>query len=111
MVLLGLANSRMKDFYDVWVLSRNYSFDQDRLTRAVVATFERRGTTIPVSAPVALTQDFANDAGKQQQWAAFTRDLTADIPSLEQVVTDLAIFLMPYAHDAKQYTNAKTAGV
>jgi predicted nucleotidyltransferase component of viral defense system len=114
MVLLGLANSRMKDFYDVWVLSRNYSFDQDRLTRAVVATFERRGTTIPISAPVALTQEFANDAGKQQQWAAFIRDLTADVPSLGQVVTDLAIFLMPYAHDAKQYlqnTNAKTAGV
>jgi hypothetical protein len=93
------------------MLMTSWFDDQDRLTQAVVATFERRGTTIPISAPVALTQEFANDAGKQQQWAAFTRDLTADIPSLEQVVTDLAIFLMPYAHDAKQYTNAKTAGV
>jgi predicted nucleotidyltransferase component of viral defense system len=47
MVMLGLANSRMKDFYDVWILSRSYAFDDDRLPRAIAATFERRGTAIP----------------------------------------------------------------
>jgi predicted nucleotidyltransferase component of viral defense system len=104
MVLLGLANSRMKDFYDVWVLGRSHSFDDDRLARAIAATFERRDTVVPVNAPVALTQDFAKDAGKQQQWKAFVRDLAADVPALSQVVTDLASFLMPYAQHARQMT-------
>lgn len=47
MVMLGLANSRMKDFYDVWILSRSYDFDEDRLSRAIAAPFERRGTALP----------------------------------------------------------------
>jgi len=69
MVMLGLANSRMKDFYDVWILSRSYDFDEDRLTRAIEATFERRGTDVPVEEPEALSQTFARDAAKQRQWA------------------------------------------
>ena len=101
MVMLGLANSRMKDFYDVWILSRSYAFDDDRLPRAIAATFERRGTAIPREAPLALTQAFAFDSGKQRQWAAFVRDLAIDIPALETVVTDLAEFLMPNAQRAR----------
>jgi predicted nucleotidyltransferase component of viral defense system len=101
MVMLGLANSRMKDFYDVWILSRSYDFDEDRLSRAIAATFERRGTAIPFDAPVALTQTFATDAGKQRQWAAFVRDLAIEIPVFEAVVADLAGFLMPYARHAR----------
>ena len=80
MVMLGLANTRMKDFYDVWILSRNYAFDGERLSRAIAATFERRGTAIPKDVPDALTPAFANDATKQRQWAAFVRDLAADVP-------------------------------
>jgi predicted nucleotidyltransferase component of viral defense system len=102
MVMLGLANSRMKDFYDVWILSRSYEFDDDRLPRAIAATFERRGTAIPLEAPLALTQVFAFDSGKQLQWAAFVRDLAIDIPALETVVTDLAGFLMPNAQRARE---------
>jgi len=104
MVMLGLANSRMKDFYDVWILSRSYEFENDRLPRAIAATFERRGTAIPREAPLALTQAFAFDSGKQLQWAAFVRDLAIDIPALEAVVTDLAEFLMPNAQRARQRT-------
>ena len=102
MVMLGLANSRMKDFYDVWILSRSYEFDDDRLPRAIAATFERRGTAIPLEAPVALTQAFAFDSSKQRQWAAFVRDLAIGIPALETVVTDLAAFLMPNAQRARE---------
>lgn len=101
MVMLGLANSRMKDFYDVWILSRTYDFNDDRLSRAIAATFERRGTDIPYEAPVALTQAFATDAGKRQQWAAFVRDLAIELPALETVVADLARFLMPHAQRAR----------
>ena len=101
MVMLGLANSHMKDFYDVWILSRTYDFNDDRLSRAIAATFERRGTDIPYEAPVALTQTFATDAGKRQQWAAFVRDLAIELPALETVVADLARFLMPHAQRAR----------
>jgi predicted nucleotidyltransferase component of viral defense system len=71
MVTLGRANSRMKDFYDVWLLSQSFPFDDDRLARAIAATSERRGTAIPVELPDALGQGFAEDEQKQRQWSAF----------------------------------------
>lgn len=83
-------------------MSRSHDFDEDRLSRAIAATFERRGTAIPFDAPVALTQIFATDAGKQRQWAAFVRDLAIEIPVFDAVVADLAGFLMPYARHARQ---------
>jgi predicted nucleotidyltransferase component of viral defense system len=99
MVMLGLANTRMKDFYDVWFLSRSCVFDDERLSSAIAATFQRRKTAIPVEEPEALTTAFANDAAKQRQWVAFIRDL-ADVPPLDQVIADLAKFLMPHARRA-----------
>lgn len=101
MVMLGLVNTRMKDFYDVWILSRSYDFDEDRLARAIEATFERRGTDVPVEEPVALSQTFAKDAAKQRQWAAFVRDLDIDVPALDVVVANLSEFLLPHARRAK----------
>jgi hypothetical protein len=97
MVALGLANSRMKDFYDVWVLSHAHAFDGDRLARAITATFERRKTALPDETPEALTATFANDSAKQQQWRAFVRDLAQEAPELGAVVSDLAMFLLPHA--------------
>ena len=110
MILFGLANTRMKDFYDIWMLSRNYDFDGERLSRAIAATFERRGTPIPEEMPDALSPAFAADATKQRQWAAFVRDLTTDAPSLETIVNDLADFLMPYAQQARQQSGAADRG-
>jgi predicted nucleotidyltransferase component of viral defense system len=97
MVALGRANSRMKDFYDIWVLSRSHAFDEDRLARAIVATFARRKTEIPVELPDALTSAFAADPTKQRQWAAFIRDVAIDPGSLAEVIEQLAAFLMPHA--------------
>jgi len=102
MVLFGLANTRMKDYYDIWILSRSYAFDAERLSRAIAATFERRGTAIPEDLPDALTLTFSTDATKQRQWEAFARDLAAEVPSLEVIVADLAGFLMPHARQALQ---------
>ncbi len=102
MVLFGLANTRMKDYYDIWILSRSYAFDAERLSRAIAATFERRGTAIPEDLPDALTPAFSTDATKQRQWEAFARDLAAEVPSLEVIVADLAGFLMPHARQALQ---------
>jgi predicted nucleotidyltransferase component of viral defense system len=97
MVALGRANSRMKDFYDIWVLSRSHAFDEDRLARAIAATFERRKTEIPVQLPDALTPAFAADPTKQRQWATFIRDVAINAGSLAEVIEQIASFLMPHA--------------
>lgn len=61
MVSLGIANSRMKDFYDVWVLARDFEFDGATLARAISATFGRRKTQVPAVPPLALTSEFGRD--------------------------------------------------
>lgn len=102
MVILGRANSRMKDFYDVWMLARSYDFEGDRLARAVAATFARRKTEIPADRPDALTPAFAEDPTKQQQWTAFFKDVAVTPASLAEVIEDLAAFLMPHAEEARR---------
>ena len=74
MVALGMINSRMKDYFDLWTLSNAFNIDQSRLAKAISATFARRGTAIPDEVPDALTPAFAADATKQQQWESFKRD-------------------------------------
>ena len=73
MVKLGMANSRMKDFYDIAVLALSFSFDGELLTEAIRATFERRKTPLPTTTPVALTATFAEDSMKKTQWSGFVR--------------------------------------
>lgn len=97
MVALGRANTRMKDFYDIWMLSRTFTFPDDRLARAIAATFARRATAIPSEAPDALTPAFADDPAKQAQWRAFVADCTLDPGPLANVIADLATFLLPHA--------------
>lgn len=97
MVLLGRANSRMKDLYDIWVLSRAYEFEGDSLARAIAATFERRKTAIPAEAPDALTRAFAEDPAKQKQWDAFVAGIEAQPGTLAEIINALSAFLLPHA--------------
>lgn len=97
MVALGRANSRMKDFYDIWILTKTFDFAPDRLARAIAATFARRQTTVPTDRPDALTPAFAEDPLKQRQWAAFASDIDHAPRQLALVVDDLAPFLMEAA--------------
>jgi nucleotidyltransferase AbiEii toxin of type IV toxin-antitoxin system len=97
MVALGRANSRMKDFYDIWILTKTFDFAPDRLARAVAATFARRQTAIPADRPDALTPAFAEDPLKQRQWAAFVADIDHAPRQLALVVDELAPFLMDAA--------------
>ena len=101
MVALGLANTRYKDLYDVWVLSSAYTFEGDRLARAIRATFDRRRTAIPPIPPDALTAAFSGDPQKRQEWASYIADLGSPDLDLAQVVADLAAFLMPHAGRAR----------
>lgn len=97
MVHLGMANSRMKDFYDIWTLARQFEFDGTGLCAAIRATFQRRQTPLPKTSPLALTTEFSGDRHKATQWTAFLRrgKLSESPPQLEEVVALLAAFLMP----------------
>ncbi|MDX2053608.1 MAG: nucleotidyl transferase AbiEii/AbiGii toxin family protein [Polyangiaceae bacterium] len=94
MVQLGMANSRMKDFYDVAVLARDFDFDGKLLTRAIRATFERRKTPLPTSTPIALTDAFTEDPTKKTQWSGFVRKAgVRDAQSLVSTVEAVAAFV------------------
>jgi predicted nucleotidyltransferase component of viral defense system len=95
MVHLGIANSRMKDFFDVDHLARSFAFDGSSLLAAVRATFERRITEIPTSAPVAITAAFSSDPNKQMQWKAFLRRTEASVAALDDVVRSISRFVLP----------------
>ena len=73
MVDLGMANSRMKDYHDLWIISQAFEIDRSRLAAAISATFARRGTAIPDRVPDGLSPTFAKDAVKRQQWESFKR--------------------------------------
>ncbi len=102
MVALGLANSRMKDYYDLWVISRTFDIDRSRLAGAISATFARRRTPIPDAVPDGLSRAFAEDVDKRRQWEVFKRDLGVDPGPLDSVVETLEAFLMPAAVAARE---------
>jgi hypothetical protein len=96
MVTLGIGNSRMKDFFDIWALARAFSFQGADLVRALRATFTRRDTSLPTEAPLALTDAFCEDASKKAQWNAFLRRSRLDTgETLAEVAAVLRELLMP----------------
>jgi predicted nucleotidyltransferase component of viral defense system len=97
MVALGIANSRMKDFYDLWILARQFEFGGKTLSKAIRATFERRKTALPAQPPVAWTPAFFDDSTKQKQWQGFVRKskLPAENASLAEIAAFLSAFLLP----------------
>lgn len=103
MVSLGVANTRIKDFYDAWVLSETHDFDGRTLSAAMSATFAHRGTPLPAmnptSTPIALTSAFATDPRKAALWTAFCARLpNANAPGdLKAVIDRLAQFFSPIA--------------
>lgn len=97
MVALGIANSRMKDFFDIWTLARTNAFEGPTLADAIAATFARRRTPLPTAPPSALTPEFSEDRSKQAQWDAFVRRGRLDVgkTALGDVVALLREFLLP----------------
>ncbi|WP_196799347.1 MULTISPECIES: nucleotidyl transferase AbiEii/AbiGii toxin family protein [unclassified Thioalkalivibrio] len=102
LVSLGIANSRMKDYFDLWVLSRYADFEGEILYQAIHATFERRMTPLPEGTPFGLSDDFAQDRSKQIQWHAFLKKNTLAHLPLSDVVTDLRAFLSRPLRAVKQ---------
>lgn len=105
MVALGLTNTRIKDYYDVWLLSQSFEFDEGQLARAIAATFKRRGTDIPSETPDGLTPAFSEDEAKQRQWEVFALDVLVNPGSLRQVTEAIASFLIPVSQKAREFAN------
>lgn len=96
MLVLGLSNSRMKDYFDIWTLCRTMPFDGAMLASAVGETIRHRQTIVPDDTPVGLSDSFGADTMKQAQWTAFLRKMGGtDTPDLPTVVQRLHNFLMP----------------
>jgi hypothetical protein len=98
MVMLGIANTRMKDFYDIWFLATNFDFQSQLLSSAIKNTFDRRKTPIPISTPLALSAEFTQDQQKLSQWNAFLnkgRLSTQNNQSFTEIVQLIDLFLMP----------------
>ena len=97
-VVLGEGNSRLKDFYDVWLLATNLAFDGTTLVSAVSATFRRRGTALPAEAPTALTDAFAEEEEVLAGWPRFLAKagagMTLELPAVLVLLRD---FLLPPA--------------
>lgn len=96
-VALGIATSRMKDFYDLWVMAQRLTFDGSILCQAIKSTFKRRNTILPETVPFALTESFTNDSIKNTQWNAFmgkNRNWIEE-KTLTEVIELINIFLTP----------------
>jgi len=95
MIRFGIVNSRMKDFYDLHILSKMFSFDGSTLAQAFGATFNRRGTKIPTEIPIALSDESVNNSDKIIQWKAFLNrnGLESTTVNFSQLVYDLRTFL------------------
>lgn len=88
---LGMANSRMKDYFDLWVLLRAGELDPKQLRSAIEATFARRRTALPAATPVGLDRAFAQDQAKNAQWEAFLKRNRLEGVSLAEVIAAVRV--------------------
>ncbi|PYS47479.1 MAG: nucleotidyl transferase AbiEii/AbiGii toxin family protein [Acidobacteria bacterium] len=93
LTMLGILNSRLKDYFDIWLLSRLYSFEGATLADAIRATFENRSTPVDPEPP-GLTEIYSSDPARLRQWSAFQRrnrisTAPETLPHLVQLVRDV----------------------
>ncbi len=92
----GLANSRMKDYYDLWYISQHSDIEGPTLARAIAATFKRRKTVLPQTLSEGLGDYFAWDDSKQRQWNSFLKkNKPAEIVKLDEAIIEIRNFLAP----------------
>ena len=95
MVLLGMTNSRLKDYLDLWILLDREVLEAETLATAIAATFSRRSSTVPTELPIGLSDEFANDASRQALWVAFLKKNGLAAMPLGDVVSTLRAKLQP----------------
>jgi hypothetical protein len=94
-VTLGIANSRLKDFYDLWLISRTFEFDRAGLFAAIQRTFNRLDTPVPTALPTGLTDQYAEQW--DARWKAYLgrEHMHAAPDNLSLLIRDLREFLVP----------------
>ena len=95
LVSLGIANTRMKDYFDLWVLHQQGKFDDELLRTAIAETFLRRGKPLPKGVPVGLSDEFSGDVQKQRQWLVFLKKNQLAQLDLGVLIVGLREWLMP----------------
>lgn len=92
----GLANSRMKDYYDIWYISRHSNLDGLSLSKAIAATFKRRRTALPGTLPEGLGYDFISDNAKKRQWTGFLiKTKPNETCELDAAIKEIRMLLIP----------------
>ena len=114
MTVLGMANSRMKDFYDIWMLITNFEFDGMVIQTAIERTFQNRSTELPTEKHIVFSDEFAEN--KRDQWNAFSRKLRDEnAVAINQIVAIIRDFFSPFFMpvNKEQYSkkSGKTSGV
>ena len=98
--VLGMTNSRLKDYFDLSVLLERETLDADLLAQAINATFERRGISRPDAVPIGLTDEFAHDSSRQSLWLAFLKKNELPSEPLLAIVKRLRVALAPALNTA-----------
>ncbi|MDP3354364.1 MAG: nucleotidyl transferase AbiEii/AbiGii toxin family protein [Polaromonas sp.] len=98
--LLGMTNSRLKDYRDLSVLLERETLDSAILATAIAATFRRRAMPVPAALPIGLSDEFANDASRQALWRAFLNKNQLKPVPLQELVTALRVKLQPALQQA-----------
>lgn len=93
--VLGMTNSRLKDYLDLSVLLDREALDPNTLATAIAATFMRRGMTVPTELPIGLSDEFANDTSRQALWRAFLKKNEMTAVPLTDIVSALRVKLQP----------------
>ena len=114
MVFLGSVNSRMKDFYDIWLLARQFDFTGTDLAESIARTFDRRGTRLDAN-PIALTAAFTNAETTRRQWAAFIRrtnlgDAPATIEEIREPIREFVLPVVSALVEKRAFTGRWRAG-
>lgn len=98
-VSLGMFGSRMKDYFDIWFLTREHEIKKERLRKAILTTFENRSTPVSDSDYI-FEESFRKDAEKKQQWKAFLNRNSIDVDqSFIEIVTEIEEYLSPILKD------------
>ena len=91
---LGETNSRVKDYFDIWILSRTHSFDGNSLASSLAAVFRAQRTRVPADCPAGLTDDFAKS--REAMWQGFLKraEISEEVPDLQNVMRQVRAFLL-----------------
>jgi hypothetical protein len=107
--VLGMANSRMKDFYDIWMLITNFEFDGRVIQAAIERTFENRSTELPDERHIVFSDEFAEN--KRDQWNAFSRKLRDENTIvMDQIIATMRDFFFPFFMPANKEQYSRKSG-